>query len=118
MLTCWIEKVIRVIAPKVAELHNRADHKAFRAAFTKSAQEPGGHGHVCAIEDRLPGPAGHRGYVGMRSGEIVQPGGSQGGRVHRLAGPSSPRCSPYWVPKYGTPALEGLRSATLFLGIE
>ena len=32
--------MIEVIAPKIAELHNCPDHKAFRAAFTKSAQEP------------------------------------------------------------------------------
>jgi len=32
--------VIGVIAQKMAELHNSSDHKAFRAAFTKSAQEP------------------------------------------------------------------------------
>jgi hypothetical protein len=32
--------MIGVIALKLAELHNCPDHKAFRAAFTKSAEEP------------------------------------------------------------------------------
>jgi hypothetical protein len=35
-----MEKAIGVIAQKMAELYNSPDHKAFRAAFTKSAQEP------------------------------------------------------------------------------
>jgi hypothetical protein len=37
-----MEKAIGVIAPKKAELHNSPDHKGFRAAFTKNAQEPNG----------------------------------------------------------------------------
>jgi hypothetical protein len=32
--------MIGVRAPKLAERHNCPDHKAFRAAFTKSAQKP------------------------------------------------------------------------------
>jgi hypothetical protein len=35
-----MEKAIGEIAQKMAERHDSPDHKAFRAAFTKSGQEP------------------------------------------------------------------------------
>jgi hypothetical protein len=42
-----MEQVIGEIAQKMAELHDSPDHKAFRAVFTKSAQEPD---LICKIE--------------------------------------------------------------------
>lgn len=38
----------------MAELHDSPDHKAFRAAFTKSAQEPGGVGHIWTLDGSSP----------------------------------------------------------------
>ena len=86
--------MIGVIAQKMAELHNSSDHKAFRAAFTTSAQEPESqqdHGFI--LTESQPNPRDVLKQRVIRS-QALTPTGKPTALVRSRRGVSLQRAAP------------------------